>query len=858
VSVLNGLQTLTAVFVDGQGVTLTWIDTSENATGFTIERQTGESGGYEQIAEVDANFSHYTDSAVNLETTYFYRVGTIDSSGDLAYSNEASATTRNVSTEDDSGVSDLSATRSISVVVSAESVPNSPQPLSAVLLDVQQVELLWSRASDNEMGVTLIIERKTGESGSYEQIAALDANVTDYIDSGVALATTYFYRVGTSGPSGDFAYSNPTSVTTGNIAAEDDSDGDNVSDAEWVWPIVLFENVPKDPQALSAVPLDDQHVELVWSPASDNEMYFIFIIERSTNEPGGYEQIASVGANVSSYIDVGLLSGTHYSYRVRASSPFGDSDYSNEASATTGSNTSEDNSGDGVAAGAGSAASAGTVASGLHSPQNLSALLLDAQQVALSWMDTSDNETGFTIERRTGDSADYVQIATVGADVPSYSDGALLPGTAYSYRVRAINAFGHSDYSNEASATTSALPPQGLASASAHFVALDTATQGTWKGSYGADGYSMINEAAKYPDYAQLTANASTAWIWASSSSDGRALQKESLSDRVAACWYSPSTFTVDLDLIDKQPHRAAFYCVDWNAGDRVQTIEVLDASTGAVLDSQTLSSFGEGAYLVWNLQGSVQIRFSRVAGENAVLSGIFFDAVGEPPVSEPPAPDLPAPDLPGTSTSLSATPVDGRFPGLAWTGAPGNQTGFRIERKTVATGEFEQIATVNADVTSYTDTDVSPSTTYLYRVLALGLSGGTDFSNEISITTSAGEVPSGAGNVDDSGSLGQANGSGGLPASGAARPSHDRQVPDAEVSEEGGAVPTSTALDLGIYALARIDGTPGQRFLIQIPDPVTTWKGLHVVTITESGYTYVVLDANESGPTLYRAIPLD
>jgi hypothetical protein len=44
----------------------------------------------------------------------------------------------------------------------------------------------------------------------------------------------------------------------------------------------------------------------------------------------------------------------------------------------------------------------------------------------------------------------------------------------------------------------------GGAANSATFVTTDTATQGNWKGVYGSDGYSVINDAASYPPMRQF------------------------------------------------------------------------------------------------------------------------------------------------------------------------------------------------------------------------------------------------------------------------------------------------------------------------------------------------------------------
>ncbi len=73
---------------------------------------------------------------------------------------------------------------------------------------------------------------------------------------------------------------------------------------------------------------------LTWSDNSDNETDFK--IERRT-EGTSFSQIATVEANVETYIDTGLLEATEYWYQVRASNSAGDSGYTNPASAVTSS-----------------------------------------------------------------------------------------------------------------------------------------------------------------------------------------------------------------------------------------------------------------------------------------------------------------------------------------------------------------------------------------------------------------------------------------------------------------------------------------------------------------------------------------
>jgi hypothetical protein len=86
-------------------------------------------------------------------------------------------------------------------------------------------------------------------------------------------------------------------------------------------------------------------------------------------------------------------------------------------------------------------------------PSDLMATAMSSTQIDLTWNDNSDDEYGFEIER-SSDSSPWELVDTVGADVTTYPDTGLAPGTTYYYRVRAFNGSGASAYSDPASATT--------------------------------------------------------------------------------------------------------------------------------------------------------------------------------------------------------------------------------------------------------------------------------------------------------------------------------------------------------------------------------------------------------------------
>ncbi|MDT4896290.1 MAG: hypothetical protein QOH25_1367, partial [Acidobacteriota bacterium] len=52
---------------------------------------------------------------------------------------------------------------------------------------------------------------------------------------------------------------------------------------------------------------------------------------------------------------------------------------------------------------------------------------------------------------------------------------------------------------------------------SATYVRTDTTTQGNWKGTYGAEGYNVINDLVSYPAYAQVTPSGNLSYTWAAS-----------------------------------------------------------------------------------------------------------------------------------------------------------------------------------------------------------------------------------------------------------------------------------------------------------------------------------------------------
>ncbi|MEQ9286359.1 MAG: T9SS type A sorting domain-containing protein, partial [Cyclobacteriaceae bacterium] len=88
----------------------------------------------------------------------------------------------------------------------------------------------------------------------------------------------------------------------------------------------------------------------------------------------------------------------------------------------------------------------------VQSPKNLEAGA-KVGFIQLTWEDASDNELEFLLERSVGDDDSFMTLAYLQKNSTGFSDGNVITGTTYFYRVRALNHLGISEFSNTANAT---------------------------------------------------------------------------------------------------------------------------------------------------------------------------------------------------------------------------------------------------------------------------------------------------------------------------------------------------------------------------------------------------------------------
>jgi hypothetical protein len=180
--------------------------------------------------------------------------------------------------------------------------PVSPADVIASAVSSSNIEISWVDRSNGESGFR--IEKKVGSGGSYSEIDTVSADITNYVDTGQADETSYYYRVRAFSNEGNSSYFNESNVKT---------------------------HAP--PSELSAVTISKSSINLSWSDNSSNES--AYEIWRRVAGNLNYSTVGTVAANGTSYADTKLNASTTYDYLVRAISTNSGSDFSNTASATT-------------------------------------------------------------------------------------------------------------------------------------------------------------------------------------------------------------------------------------------------------------------------------------------------------------------------------------------------------------------------------------------------------------------------------------------------------------------------------------------------------------------------------------------
>jgi hypothetical protein len=465
---------LNATAFSSNQIDLSWQDNSDTESGYKIEQRLGLTDVYEEIAVLSADATSFSQIDLEAGTLYCFRVAAFDASDVSEYSNESCAMMATppvipmlraalpdhaeqsqslavrISGQhtrfqqgSPSGLVDVRLQRSNNAIVAQNffafsdtllnadfNVPagaalgawnvsvatrldgplllsngfridlGSPANLFATAVFSRQVNLRWTDRSNSEDGFRL--ERKLGAGGVYQTVASLSANVTAHADTGLSPQTDYCYRVAAFRGGVSSNYSDEFCVRTSPEVA-----------LTGVAP-----NRGEQAQTLS-----------------------VTISGQNTHFRQGSGTLRVWLAQNNSTLDASSFTADNDT-QLRANFTF-------SPNAATGLwNVSVQTSLDGTIV----LRNGFTI--NLAAPTDLTAVALAPAHIALNWRDHSGTESGYHIERKTGLSGTYRQIAATGPTTSAYHDTSVVPSTLYCYRVAAFAGNEVSAYSNESCDTT--------------------------------------------------------------------------------------------------------------------------------------------------------------------------------------------------------------------------------------------------------------------------------------------------------------------------------------------------------------------------------------------------------------------
>jgi hypothetical protein len=184
---------------------------------------------------------------------------------------------------------------------------------------------------------------------------------------------------------------------------------------------------PAAPSGLTAAVGSTGEIELAWNDNSAVEDGHV--IQRATGD-FQFSALGTAPANAGRYVDASASEDIRYWYRVRATSNGGFSRFSEWANALK---------------------AKGAPAS----PTGASALAVGSTTVYVGWVDGSDNEEGFRVERSVGGGT-WTAVGTTHWTILELTDDAATTAVETCYRVVAFNSGGDSP----PSASDCALPPK--------------------------------------------------------------------------------------------------------------------------------------------------------------------------------------------------------------------------------------------------------------------------------------------------------------------------------------------------------------------------------------------------------------
>jgi hypothetical protein len=163
-------------------------------------------------------------------------------------------------------------------------------------------------------------------------------------------------------------------------------------------------------------------------------------------------------------------------------------------------------------------------------------------------------------------------------------------------------------------------------------LAVSQAPQGSWRGTYGADGYALLGWNGTSGDLASLgtvtlTLDRATRFSWRTNSTQVRDLQSPDGTSRRATCVFDNTKLALRLTFANAYSGTLHLYALDASTTARRQVVTIDDGS--GPRKATMSSAFDQGLWINAPINvaagGTVTVTADQTAGYNAVLSGLFL-----------------------------------------------------------------------------------------------------------------------------------------------------------------------------------------------------------------------------------------
>ena len=286
--------------------------------------------------------------------------------------------------------------------------PDAVANVTADALVNYEINVNWTPTNENFYAITGYEVFASENGATAVSVGTTPQAQTQFLHTGLNSGSTYTYSIYATNSLGTSTISNQPSTVAGDI--------------------------PGVPTNLTVTPVVPSQIDVAWGASAANGYTPTYTVAISTDSGSTWDETSHTGLTALTLTKTGLVNGQTYQYKISATNTLGTSAYTADVSGT-----------------------AGDVPS---TPVGLSVTTLSATELTFAWGIPNDNGyslTGYKVER----SDDNFATSTVlDANYQSnvYPDTGLTASTTYDYRVSAINALGTSPVSATSSGATFGVP----------------------------------------------------------------------------------------------------------------------------------------------------------------------------------------------------------------------------------------------------------------------------------------------------------------------------------------------------------------------------------------------------------------